>query len=61
MKTKWTVYKEKKGKWNHYYFFDNEKGLYMISCIFDKNLKRNLDGFKKNNESYELTWKGKSR
>ena len=54
MKTKWTVYKEKKGKWNHYYFFDNEKGLYMISCIFDNNLKRNLDDFKKNNESYEL-------
>ena len=56
-KPKWTIYKEKIGRWNHYYFYDNEVGLYMISCIFDKNLRRYINEFKSKNESYEENWK----
>lgn len=53
-KPKWTIRKEKIGKYNHYYFYDNEMGFYTICCIFDKNFKRYLNEFKSKNESYEL-------
>ena len=53
---KWIITKEKIKNINHYYFFDNEKQLYMISCIYNKNLKRYIKEFKNNKESYKLNF-----
>ena len=53
---KWIITKEKIKNINHYYFFDNEKQLYMISCIYNKNLKRYIKEFKDNKESYKLNF-----
>ena len=54
--TKWIVTKEKIKNVNHYYFFDNENKLFLISCIYDKNLKKILKEFKNKNESYSLNF-----
>lgn len=55
-KIQWIIYKEKIKNINHYTFFDTTKNLYMISCIYDKNLKKILKEFKTNGESYKLAF-----
>lgn len=53
---KWIITKEKIKNINHYYFFDTTKNLFMISCIYNKNLKRYIKEFKDNKESYKLNF-----
>lgn len=55
---RWTIYKKRRGPYNHYSFFDHVAGVYMIACIMDKNARAIMADLKKRGESYELKKSG---